>query len=130
MDAFRRPSFSELLDELEDIAESLEPPDPDLTTGWGCGVTVYPQTPPGACGLQQAATPKSYTAEELYTPGPIYSNTCRAHNAALPADSVWLSETEPDDRKFNRMAELCHCVGEDQTTLFLSLIPSLILSGL
>ncbi|CAB1318631.1 unnamed protein product [Coregonus sp. 'balchen'] len=33
MDAFRRPSFSELLDELEDIAESLEPPDSDLTTG-------------------------------------------------------------------------------------------------
>uniref|UniRef100_A0A8C8JM41 Zgc:113162 n=1 Tax=Oncorhynchus tshawytscha TaxID=74940 RepID=A0A8C8JM41_ONCTS len=33
MDAFRRPSFSELLDELEDIAESLEPPDSNLTTG-------------------------------------------------------------------------------------------------
>jgi len=34
MDAFRRPSFSELLDELEDIAETLEPPDNNLTTGW------------------------------------------------------------------------------------------------
>lgn len=33
MDAFRRPSFSELLDELEDIAETLEPSDNDLTTG-------------------------------------------------------------------------------------------------
>ncbi|XP_007233959.2 dual specificity testis-specific protein kinase 1 isoform X1 [Astyanax mexicanus] len=33
MEAYRRPSFSELLDELEDIAESLEPPDPLLTTG-------------------------------------------------------------------------------------------------
>ncbi len=34
MDAFRRPSFSELLDELGDIAETLEPPDNNLTTGW------------------------------------------------------------------------------------------------
>lgn len=33
VDAFRRPSFSELLDELEDIAETLDPPDSDLTTG-------------------------------------------------------------------------------------------------
>ncbi|ROL47445.1 Dual specificity testis-specific protein kinase 2, partial [Anabarilius grahami] len=33
MDAFRRPSFSELLDQLEDIAETLEPPDNNLTTG-------------------------------------------------------------------------------------------------
>ncbi|KAJ8379676.1 hypothetical protein SKAU_G00004540 [Synaphobranchus kaupii] len=33
MDAFRRPSFAELLDELEDIAETLEPPNAELTTG-------------------------------------------------------------------------------------------------
>ncbi|XP_066502365.1 dual specificity testis-specific protein kinase 2 isoform X1 [Hoplias malabaricus] len=33
MDPYRRPSFSEVLDMLEDIAESLEPPDTLLTTG-------------------------------------------------------------------------------------------------
>ncbi|XP_062867215.1 dual specificity testis-specific protein kinase 1 [Trichomycterus rosablanca] len=33
MDAYRRPPFSELLDELEDVAESLEPPDCPLTSG-------------------------------------------------------------------------------------------------
>ncbi|XP_036385754.1 dual specificity testis-specific protein kinase 2 isoform X1 [Megalops cyprinoides] len=33
MEPFRRPSFSELLDELEDIAETLDPPDPELRTG-------------------------------------------------------------------------------------------------
>ncbi|KAJ8263372.1 hypothetical protein COCON_G00158290 [Conger conger] len=33
MDAFRRPSFTELLDELEEIAETLEPPNAELTTG-------------------------------------------------------------------------------------------------
>ncbi|XP_056586649.1 dual specificity testis-specific protein kinase 2 [Triplophysa dalaica] len=33
MDAFRRPSFSELLDKLEDISETLEPPDNILATG-------------------------------------------------------------------------------------------------
>ncbi|KAJ8285699.1 hypothetical protein GJAV_G00029920 [Gymnothorax javanicus] len=33
MDAFRRPSFTELLDELEEIAETMEPPDAELTTG-------------------------------------------------------------------------------------------------
>ncbi|XP_062410254.1 dual specificity testis-specific protein kinase 2 isoform X2 [Sardina pilchardus] len=33
MDAFRRPSFCEVQDVLEDIAETLEPPDAALTTG-------------------------------------------------------------------------------------------------
>ncbi|XP_063066290.1 dual specificity testis-specific protein kinase 1 isoform X2 [Engraulis encrasicolus] len=33
MDAFRRPSFCEATDVLEDIAETLEPPDAALTTG-------------------------------------------------------------------------------------------------
>ncbi|KAJ8339424.1 hypothetical protein SKAU_G00362100 [Synaphobranchus kaupii] len=33
MEAFRRPSFSELLDELEDVAETLELPDVELRTG-------------------------------------------------------------------------------------------------
>jgi hypothetical protein len=78
MDAFRRPSFSELLDELEDIAESLEPPDSNLTTGWGGGVTVYPPQPssPGTedsvDGSRQP--PQSYTEEALYSSGPLYRN--------------------------------------------------------
>ncbi|KAF7697012.1 dual specificity testis-specific protein kinase 2 [Silurus meridionalis] len=33
MDAYRRPSFSDLLEMLEDVAESLEPPDCSLTSG-------------------------------------------------------------------------------------------------
>lgn len=33
MDAFRRPSFTELLDELEEVSETLEPPNAELTTG-------------------------------------------------------------------------------------------------
>ncbi|XP_061119583.1 dual specificity testis-specific protein kinase 2 [Conger conger] len=33
MESFRRPSFSELLDELEDIAETLDPPDVELKIG-------------------------------------------------------------------------------------------------
>ncbi|KAJ8395854.1 hypothetical protein AAFF_G00027370 [Aldrovandia affinis] len=33
MESFRRPSFSELHDELEDIAETLEPPNLELGTG-------------------------------------------------------------------------------------------------
>ncbi|KAM4635228.1 dual specificity testis-specific protein kinase 2 isoform 2-T3 [Polymixia lowei] len=33
MDSFRRPSFSELLDDLEDLAQTLETPETDLTAG-------------------------------------------------------------------------------------------------
>ncbi|XP_023696553.1 dual specificity testis-specific protein kinase 1-like isoform X1 [Paramormyrops kingsleyae] len=33
MEAFRRPSFTELLDQLEELAETLEPPTSELTTG-------------------------------------------------------------------------------------------------
>ncbi|XP_017349114.1 dual specificity testis-specific protein kinase 2 isoform X2 [Ictalurus punctatus] len=33
MDAYRRPSFSDLLEKLEDVAENLQPPDCPLTSG-------------------------------------------------------------------------------------------------
>ncbi|MFT7797273.1 dual specificity testis-specific protein kinase 2-like isoform X1 [Arapaima gigas] len=33
MEAFRRPSFTEILDQLEEVAESLEPPSSELTNG-------------------------------------------------------------------------------------------------
>ncbi|XP_072570841.1 dual specificity testis-specific protein kinase 1 isoform X2 [Paramormyrops kingsleyae] len=33
MEAFQRPSFTELLEKLEDTAEALEPPDSELTSG-------------------------------------------------------------------------------------------------
>lgn len=67
IEAFRRPSFTELLEELGEISETLESPHTDLTTGWAAaGASVSHQPFNGHQHLETQSMRNSFESKIYY----------------------------------------------------------------